>query len=194
MLWTIDNALRCSRYQNLIHRHCDIVEIANRSNLAYCFCGGIIQPNNHTYFKTPTYYAQELYANHAGRYPLKIHVEGAAAADQTLDVSATLAEDENRIAIFVVNTSLAPQKRVIDLSPFAPLAEEADVGRSPTLLRQANATPSIPARTGPHPHSIGQSECRRRQTRARVSTSFVDSSRRSPQERPIIDVLLTGLG
>ena len=126
MLWTLDNALRCSRYQNLIHRHCDIVEIANRSNLAYSFCGGIIQPNNHTYFKTPTYYAQELYANHAGRYPLKIRVEGAEAADQALDVSATLAEDENRIAIFVVNTSLAPQKRVIDLAPFAPLAGEAE--------------------------------------------------------------------
>ena len=116
MLWTLDNALRCSRYQNLMHRHCDIVEIANRSNLADSFCGGIIQTNNHSlYFKTPTYYAQQLYANHAGRYPLKVRVEGAEAADQALDVSATLAEDENRIAIFVVNTSLAPQKRTIDL-------------------------------------------------------------------------------
>ena len=52
-LWTLDNALRCSRYHNLIHRHCDLVEIANRSNLTDSFCSGIIQPNNHTYSRRP---------------------------------------------------------------------------------------------------------------------------------------------
>ena len=72
MLWTLDNALWCARYHNLMHRHCDIIEIANRSNLVDSFCSGIIQPNNHALFKTPTYYVQELYANHAGRTPLEI--------------------------------------------------------------------------------------------------------------------------
>jgi alpha-L-arabinofuranosidase len=124
-LWTLDNALRCSRYQNLIHRHCDMVEIANRSNLADSFCSGIIQPNNHAYFKTPTYYAQELYATRAGRYPLKVQADGAAA-DAELDVSATLAEDEKRVVIFVVNTSLAAQKRTIDLTSLSPLADDAE--------------------------------------------------------------------
>ena len=46
MLWTLDNALACSRYQNFMHRHCDLIEIANRSNLADSFCSGIIQTNN----------------------------------------------------------------------------------------------------------------------------------------------------
>ena len=125
-LWTLDNALRCSRYQNLIHRHCDLVEIANRSNLADSFCSGIIQPNNHTFFKTPTYHAQQLYASHAGHYPLKVQFQGTAVADAALDVSATLAEDQNRLAIFVVNTSLKPYKRTIDLTAFSPLAAEAE--------------------------------------------------------------------
>ena len=45
MLWTLDNALWCSRYHNFMHRHCDLIEIANRSNLADSFCSGIIQTN-----------------------------------------------------------------------------------------------------------------------------------------------------
>jgi len=126
MLWTLDNALRCSRYHNLIHRHCDVVEIANRSNLADSFCSGIIQPNNHGLFKTPTYYAQELYATHGGRYPLKVRFEDGAATDPALDISATLTEKEDHIAIFVVNTSLAAHKRAIDLSTFSPLAGDAE--------------------------------------------------------------------
>ncbi len=125
MLWTLDNALRCSRYQNLIHRHCDLVEIANRSNLADSFCSGIIQPNNHGLFKTPTYYAQQLYATHAGRYPLKVQFDGAAA-DPDLDVSATLAEKGDRVAIFIVNTSLEPRKRTLDLAPLSPQPGDAD--------------------------------------------------------------------
>lgn len=125
-LWTLDNALRCSLYQNMIHRHCDMVEIANRSNLTDSFCSGIIQPNNHTYFKTPTYHAQQLYATHAGRYPLKVQAEGGAAANFELDVSATLTEKEDCVAIFVVNTSLAPQKRTLDLTPLSPQAGDAD--------------------------------------------------------------------
>ena len=38
MLWTLDNALWCSRYHNFMHRHCDMIEIANRSNLTDSFC------------------------------------------------------------------------------------------------------------------------------------------------------------
>src|SRR5207248_6180183 len=32
MLWTLANAPYCARYHNLLHRHCDLVEIAERSN------------------------------------------------------------------------------------------------------------------------------------------------------------------
>ena len=69
MLWTLDNALACSRYQNFMHRHCDLIEIANRSNLADSFCSGIIQTDNSGLYRTPTYYAQQLYAEHAGSSP-----------------------------------------------------------------------------------------------------------------------------
>ena len=70
-LWTLDNALACARYHNFMHRHCDLIEIANRSNLTDSFCSGIIQTNNHALYKTPTYYIQELYATRAGQIPLK---------------------------------------------------------------------------------------------------------------------------
>src|SRR5574340_1073049 len=127
MLWTLDNALECSRYHNFMHRHCDLIEIANRSNLADSFCSGIIQTNNHSLFKTPTYYAQELYATHAGRYPLAIRFDGGASADAALDTSATLSGDERRVALFVVNRTREAQKRTIDLAALRPAGGEIDV-------------------------------------------------------------------
>ena len=39
-LWTLENALACSRYHNLMHRNADLIEIANRSNLTNSFCSG----------------------------------------------------------------------------------------------------------------------------------------------------------
>jgi alpha-N-arabinofuranosidase len=127
MLWSMDNALWCARFQNLMHRNCDIMEIANRSNLCDSFCSGIIQPNNHALFKTPTYYVQELYANHAGRTPLEIKREGDMIEDPALDFSATLAADGKTLAIFAVNHSATAQKRTLDLSAFAPKAESGEV-------------------------------------------------------------------
>ncbi len=127
MLWTLDNALWCSRYQNLMHRHCDLVQIANRSNFADSFCSGIVQTSNCGLVKTPTYYAQQLYATHAGRYPLKLRVDGKAAADSALDVSATLSEDSGRVALFVVNPSLERQRRRIDFAAYAPLSRQVHV-------------------------------------------------------------------
>ena len=99
MLWTLDNALSCARYHNFMHRHCDLIEIANRSNLTDSFCSGIIQTNNHALFKTPTYYVQELYANHAGRTPLTVRPSADLPADlpdSVLDCSATLSADRRR--------------------------------------------------------------------------------------------------
>lgn len=127
MLWTLDNALWCARYQNLMHRNCDIMEIANHSNLCDSFCSGIIQPNNHAYYKTPTYYVQELYGNHAGRTPLAIRFEDEMQADPALDLSATLGGDGKTVAIFVVNHSGTAQKRTLDLSAFTQHGEVGEV-------------------------------------------------------------------
>jgi len=126
-LWTLDNALWCSRYHNFLHRHCDLIEIANRSNLADSFCSGIIQTNNHTLFKTPTYYAQQLYAEHAGQTPLKIRFDGDVPFDPALDTSATLSADGQTLALFVVNPTNKRQRRTLHLEAFAPLVPKASV-------------------------------------------------------------------
>jgi alpha-N-arabinofuranosidase len=130
MLWTLDNALWCARYHNFMHRNCDLIEIANRSNLTDSFCSGIIQTNNHALFKTPTYYVQELYANHAGRTPLTVRPSADLPADlpdPTLDCSATLSADGATLALFVVNHTTAPQERTIDLSAFTRQDDAAEV-------------------------------------------------------------------
>jgi alpha-N-arabinofuranosidase len=124
-LWTLENALACSRYHNLIHRHCDMVEIANRSNLVNSFCSGIIQTDNHRLYKTPTYYAQALYANRAGNRPLK--VEPVQSTTAVLDVSATLAAGGGAVILFVVNAGLTDLARTIDLSAFGDGEQEAEV-------------------------------------------------------------------
>ncbi len=116
MLWSLANALACSRYHNLLHRHCSSVEIANRSNLANSFCSGIIQMDNHRLFKTPTYYAQQLYATLAGARPLAI----ASSLPPNLgpDFSATLSGDGQTLTVFAVNDSLQDVCRPLDLSEF----------------------------------------------------------------------------
>jgi alpha-N-arabinofuranosidase len=121
-LWTLENALACSRYQNLLHRHCDLVEIANRSNLTNSFCSGIIQTDNHRLYKTPTYYAQQLYALHAGKRPLRI--EPAATPDTLPDVSATLSSSGDRVILFVANPTLGELTRRLDLSAFGDSGQE----------------------------------------------------------------------
>ncbi len=115
-LWTLDNALACSRYHNLLHRSCDAVQIANRSNLANSFCSGIVQTDNHRLYKTPTYYAQQLYATLAGNRPLKI--EPSWRADELPDISATLSADGKSVVLFAVNSGLSAVSRTLDLALF----------------------------------------------------------------------------
>ena len=73
MLLTLGNALSNSRYQNLLHRYADMVEIAVRSNLSDSFGSGMIQPGIGWFYLSPTYYSQKLYQEAAGTYPLKIN-------------------------------------------------------------------------------------------------------------------------
>jgi alpha-N-arabinofuranosidase len=115
MLWTLDNALACSLYHNLMHRYADFVEIANRSNLTNSFCSGIIQTDNARLYKTPTYYAQQLYANHAGTRPLQVELEGDMEQN---NISATLSHDGQTVVLFVVNNMVVGNKVTIDLSKF----------------------------------------------------------------------------
>jgi alpha-N-arabinofuranosidase len=122
-LWSLENALACARYHNLLHRQADLVEIANRSNLTNSFCSGIIQTDNHRLYKTPTYYAQQLYATHAGSRPLKIASEARGAPD----VSATLSDDGTTVTLFAVNATLDDVTRPLDFSAFGGKGQEVAV-------------------------------------------------------------------
>jgi alpha-N-arabinofuranosidase len=125
MLWTLENALWCSRYHNLLHRNADLVTIANRSNLINSFCSGIIQTDNHRLYKTPTYYAQQLYATRAGTTALRI--ESALPANTAPDLSATLSANGDTLVLFAVNSGAKELTRAIDLSAFGGEGREARV-------------------------------------------------------------------
>ena len=125
MLWNLENALACSRYQNLIHRHCDLVEIANRSNLTNSFCSGIIQTDNCRLYKTPTYYAQQLYSTLAGTQALKIVSD--LPTNFGPDVSATLSADGKQLTMFAINDTGLDLSRPLDLSEFGTPEHEAQV-------------------------------------------------------------------
>jgi alpha-N-arabinofuranosidase len=124
-LWTLANALACSRYHNLLQRHCDLVDIANRSNLTNSFCSGIIQSDNHRLYKTPTYYAQQLYATLAGNRPLRI--ESPMPVSVSPDVSATLSADGKTVSLFAVNSGLREISRSVDLTAFGDAVREVEV-------------------------------------------------------------------
>jgi alpha-N-arabinofuranosidase len=124
-LWTLENALACARYHNLLHRHCDLVEIANRSNLTNSICSGIIQTDNHRLYDTPTYYAQQLYATRAGVRPLKI--ESDLPPNVGLDLSATLTRGGDAVILFAVNDSLQDITRPLDFSAFSAAGQDVTV-------------------------------------------------------------------
>jgi len=125
MLWTLENALACARYHNLMHRHCDLVEIANRSNLTNSFCSGIIQTDRYRLYRTPTYCAQQLYATLGGTRPLR--TESSVPATVGPDISATLSARGDRLTVFAVNDSLEAVTRVLDLSAFGEVAPSLEV-------------------------------------------------------------------
>jgi alpha-L-arabinofuranosidase len=112
-LMTLGNALACSRYHNLLHRNADLVEIANRSNLINSFGSGIIQVNSHNLYRTPTWYAQNLYANHGGDESLDVVSEFPPVVG--LDVSATRRSDTGEIVLFVVNDSTTEITRPVEV-------------------------------------------------------------------------------
>jgi alpha-N-arabinofuranosidase len=124
-LWTLANALACARYHNLLHRRAPLVEIANRSNLTNSFCSGILQTDNHRLYKTPTYYAQQLYATRAGNRPLR--VDSPVPADVGVDVSATLSPRGDRVILLVVNDTLTDIVRPLDFSAFGNRGQDLSI-------------------------------------------------------------------
>jgi alpha-N-arabinofuranosidase len=131
-LQTLANALACSRYHNLIQRHCDSVEIAVRSNLVDSFGSGVIQTGPGWLFLAPTYYAQSLYARAAGSYPLRLEARTDAAAQlpSTIvepDVNAVLSEDAKTLRIYAVNSTEQALRIPTDLGELSGTATTAEV-------------------------------------------------------------------
>src|SRR5262249_39732437 len=114
---TLGNALSCSRYQNLMHRYSNLVEIAIRSNLSDSFGSGIIQPGPGWLYRSPTYHSQLLYQRAAGSFALEIERTNPLAAHlREPDLSATLSEDGRVLRIYAVNSTAEARRVRLDLA------------------------------------------------------------------------------
>ncbi len=103
-LQTLSNALSCARYQNLMHRNADLVEMAIRSNLVDSFGSGVIQTGPGWMYLAPTYYAQQLYQRAAGGRALRIErAQPGQPHEQTPDLSAVLSGDGKTLRVYAVN-------------------------------------------------------------------------------------------
>lgn len=118
MLLTLGNALTLSRYQNLMHRYSDLVEIANRSNLADSFGSGAIQPGPGWLYFTPAYYSQVLYQKAAGSFSLKIDRDSSLSPYlQEPDLDAALSADGKMLRIYAVNSTANFRRATFHLDP-----------------------------------------------------------------------------
>lgn len=111
---TLDCALFEARFLNLLHRHCDIVTAACRSNLTNSFCGGTIQTNAAGLYKIPAFHVMKLFRDHARPMPLMI-----SQTPQGLDVTACAGEDHRILTVFAVNMRHDPVELRLDLGAFA---------------------------------------------------------------------------
>ena len=128
MLQTLGNALVCSRYQNMMHRYSDLVEIANLSNMSDSLGGGQLQPGPGWLYKIPCYDTQGLYQRAAGSFPLGLERTSALSFYlREPDLDATLSADGKTLRIYGVNSTPEPRsiKFTLPLS-FAPV-EAAEV-------------------------------------------------------------------
>jgi len=112
-LYTLDCALFEAQFLNLLHRNCDIVTMACRSNLANSFCGGTIQTNAAGLYKIPAYYVVKLFRDHSRPAPLTTSQVPAG-----LSVTACASEDLKRVTVLAVNTRREPVELRIDLGPW----------------------------------------------------------------------------
>jgi alpha-N-arabinofuranosidase len=118
MLLTLGNALSLSRYQNLMHRYSDLVEIANRSNLVDSFGSGAIQPGPGWLYFTPAYYSQILYQKAVGSFSLKVDRDSSVSAYlQEPDLDATLSPDGKMLRIYAINSTPDSRKVAFRLEP-----------------------------------------------------------------------------
>jgi len=110
MLHTLGNALVCSRYQNLMHRYSDLIEIANLSNMSHSFAGGQLQPGPRWLYMIPDYYAQLLYQRAAHSYSLRVDRSTSLSFNlREPDLDATISGDGKTLRVYAVNSTPDPR-------------------------------------------------------------------------------------
>ena len=115
MLHTLGNALVCSRYQNMMHRYSDLIEIANVSNFSHSLAGGQIQPGPGSFYEIPDYFAQMLYQRAPGSFPLGVNRNNPLPFYlREPDLDATLSADGKTLRIYGVNS--APELRKVSFA------------------------------------------------------------------------------
>ena len=140
MLHTLGNALVCSRYQNMMHRYADLVEISNVSNFSHSFAGGQIQPGPGYFYTIPDYSAQMLYQRAAGSFPLGVSRSSPLSFYlREPDLDSTLSADGKTLRIYSVNST--------------PKLRKVDFVLSPSLGTIAAAESYVVADTNPVPDS-----------------------------------------
>jgi alpha-L-arabinofuranosidase len=128
MLQTLGNALVCSRYQNMMHRYSELVEIANLSNMSDSLGGGQLQPGPGWLYKIPSYDTQGLYQRAAESFPLGLDRSSPLSFYlREPDLDATLSKDGKTLRIYGVNSTPEPHSIKFTLpSSFGPV-EAAEV-------------------------------------------------------------------
>jgi alpha-L-arabinofuranosidase len=120
MLQTLGNALSVARYLNLLQRHADFVQIANRSNFADSFGSGFVITGPGWIYESPAYYTQELYAKAGGTFPLRVDNSSHLAWQlQEPDLTASLSPDGNILRIYAVNSTTDPISVRFNLKGFS---------------------------------------------------------------------------
>jgi len=142
MLHTLGNALVCSRYQNMMHRYSDLIEIANLSNFSHSFAGGQIQPGPGSFYAIPDYSAQMLYQRAAGSFPLGVNRRNPLSFYlREPDLDATLSADGKTLRIYGVNSTAELRKVSFSLPAKLGAAQSAEV----FVVGDSNAEPDSEA-------------------------------------------------
>jgi alpha-N-arabinofuranosidase len=120
VLQTLGNGLSVARYLNLLQRHADFVQIANRSNFADSFGSGFVITGPGWIYESPAYYTQELYAKAGGTFPLRVDNSSHLAWQlQEPDLTASLSPDGKILRIYGVNSTTGPISVRFDLNGFS---------------------------------------------------------------------------
>jgi alpha-N-arabinofuranosidase len=116
------SALYGARLMNVFERS-DIVGMSAPSDMVNGWSGGLIQASRHGVFVTPTFLANQLYAEHLGRQRLSARVQSPTfdssregSSIPYLDVVVSRSSDRKQIYIKAVNTDLtSPLRTTIDI-------------------------------------------------------------------------------